>query len=207
MSIFITEGTLFLLIVFLFFVSLTLLSYVTEIFRTKILIARLVGFVGWFITYFIASFSSGWLFYNLIITVGNLISICIIAEEIFEPFNSFIKIHRRMMNNPEQRINYKIFKEIFNIDPKSFEFDGDQVYYIDEKGNQRIFYSNYLDLFRILKTIEDYETKGINSNTTPITDDMMKKIRKEHERAEKEKQEAIKGLTELSENWNKIELK
>lgn len=201
------EIVVFVLIFLAFIVSWSLLSFTSKIFKTKILIAHLIGIIGVIAVYFIASLSVAWWAYDIMITILNLSIFPAICEVIFEPFNSFIKIRRRMMNNPEQRINYKIFKEIFNIDPKSFKFDGRRVYYIDEKGNQRIFYSSCLDLFRILRTIENYETKGINSNTTPITDDMMKKIRKEHERAEKEKQEAIKGLTELSKNWDKIELK
>lgn len=201
------EIIIFVLTILASLMSCVLISAVIKKFRTRILIARLIGFALIIISYFTASFSEGWFIYDTMLTIVYVSLFMYYADTVFYPFGSFIKIHRRMMNNPEQRINYKIFKEIFNIDPKSFKFDGHQVYYIDENGNQRIFYSSCLDLFRILRVIENYETKSINSNTTPITDDMMKKIRKEHERAEKEKQEAIKGLTELSENWDKIELK
>lgn len=201
------EVILLISIVFSFLFSIWAISTRTVIFIAKTLIIHLFGFAMMMVSYFIASFSEYQFMYYMCMTTFFLIIFIDNADDIFYPFISFKKIHNRMMLNPEQRINYKIFKEIFNIDPKSFDFDGDYVCYIDENGNQRIFYSNYLDLFRILKTIENYETKGINSNATPITDDMMKKIRKEHERAEKEKQEAIKGLTELSEDWDKIELK
>lgn len=201
------EVILLILVVFSFLISIWAISTRTVTFITKTLIIHLIGFVMVMLSYFIASFSEYQFVYYMGMTAFYLMTFIDNADDIFYPFISFKRIHKRMMLNPEQRINYKIFKEIFNIDPKSFDFDGEYVCYVDENGNQRIFYSNYLDLFRILRTIENYETKGINSNSTPITDDMMNKIRKEHERAEKEKQEAIKGLTELSENWNKIELK
>ena len=33
---------------------------------------------------------------------------------------------------------------------------------------------NRIDLYKALKLIDEYQTKGINSNATPITDDMLK---------------------------------
>ena len=60
---------------------------------------------------------------------------------------------------------------------------------------------NRIDLYKALKFIDEYQTKGINSNATPITDDMLKKIKREHEKGEKLQVEAIEGLTKVSENW------
>ena len=60
---------------------------------------------------------------------------------------------------------------------------------------------NRIDLYKALKLIDEYQTKGINSNATPIIDDMLKKIKREHEKDEKLQAEAIEGLTKVSENW------
>lgn len=168
---------------------------------------RFLGIIEIILSFFMAQFSIINYGYWIIEIIILFFVFPIYLREILQPFIDFNSIHRHMSVLPEQKLNYDIFKQIFVIDPKSFELVNHNLFYIDENQNRRKFYMSRINLYKALKLIYEYQTKGINSNATPITDDMMKKIKREHQRAEEETQIAINNLTELSENWGKIELK
>lgn len=161
---------------------------------------RIVGFIEIIATLLIAYFSViGWLY--KITWIVSIFGLLAYFEEIIQPFVDFNCIYKNMSVLPEQKLNYDIFKQIFVIDPKSFVLANHNLFYVDENQKCRKFYMGRVDLYRALKLIDEYQTKGINNNATPITDDMMKKIKKEHEKGEKLQAEAIEGLTKASENW------
>lgn len=162
---------------------------------------RFLGVIEIILSYLTAQFSiTNYVYWVIeIIILGFVFPVYFI--EIFQPFKDFNSIHRNMSVLPEQKLNYDIFKQIFVIDPKSFALVNHNLFYIDENKKYRKFYMNRIDLYKALKLIDEYQTKGINSSATPITDDMLKKIKREHEKGEKLQVEAIEGLTKVSENW------
>lgn len=197
------EFVLFILIAFLFLIFWHFVTFHKKNSLTKGLILNIIGFMGLISIYFITLFSFVWVIYYIFITAINLELLSALSDNFLKDFNSFIKIYENMQNIPEQKLNYDIFKQIFVIDPKSFVLVKHNLFYVDENKKYRKFYMGRIDLYRALKLIDEYQTKGINSNATPITDDMLKKIKREHEKGEKLQAEAIEGLTKASENWNK----
>lgn len=162
---------------------------------------RFLGAIEIILSFFMTQFSTINYFYWVIEIIILGIAFPIYLKEIFQPFKDFNSIHRNMSVLPEQKLNYDIFKQIFVVDPKSFALANHNLFYVDENKKYRKFYMNRIDLYKALKLIDEYQTKGINSNATPITDDMLKKIKREHEKGEKLQAEAIEGLTKVSENW------
>lgn len=162
---------------------------------------RFLGVIEIILSYLTAQFSiTNYVYWVIEIIILYFVFLAYFIE-IFQPFKDFNSIHRNMSVLPEQKLNYDIFKQIFVIDPKSFVLVNHNLFYIDENKKYRKFYMNRIDLYKALKLIDEYQTKGINSNATPITDDMLKKIKREHEKGEKLQTEAIEGLTKVSENW------
>lgn len=197
------EIVLGLVIVFLFLFGCRNLIYEPEGLASMCMWIpkRFLGVIEIILSFFMAQFSIINYGYWIIEIIILFFVFPIYLREIFQPFIDFNSIYRYMTVLPEQKLNYDIFKQIFVIDPKSFALANHNLFYVDENKKYRKFYMSRIDLYRALKLIDEYQTKGINSNATPITDDMLKKIKREHEKGEKLQAEAIEGLTKASENW------
>lgn len=164
-----------------FFGLLFLISFFIVIFSTNILLV-LVFFCIFFSIY--------------------IISVLEDSDRMFEPIKIFNKIYNNSKNNPEQKITFKIFKRIYLLYPDSFCFKDCSLCYITQSHKYKKFYMTKIDLFRTLKFLYKYRTTKVYNDKTPITDDILDRLKKEKLKAQEEQDAAISNIKKIYENYN-----
>lgn len=129
------------------------------------------------------------------------------SDRMFEPIKIFNNIYNNSKNNPEQKITFKIFKKIYLLYPDSFGLKNNSLYYITQDYSHKKFYMTRIDLFRTLKFLYKYKTTKMYNDKTPITDDILDRLKKEKQKAQNEQDVAISNIKKIYENYNNSILK
>lgn len=129
------------------------------------------------------------------------------SDTMFEPIRIFNKIYNNSKNNPEQKITFKIFKRIYLLYPDSFCFKDCSLCYVTQNHKYKKFYMTKIDLFRTLKFLYKYRTTKVYNDRTPITDDILDRLKKEKQKAQEEQDAAISNIKKIYENYNDVVLK
>ena len=198
---------LFFLSIFLLIVSGVLLAveYKTVPLDNCIIGIRYRFFgVLFLISSFVVIFSTN---IPLVLVFFCLFSIYILSfweylDTVFEPIRIFNKIYNNSRNNPEQKITFKIFKRIYLLYPDSFCFKDGSLCYVTQNHKYKKFYMTKIDLFRTLKFLYKYRTTKVYNDKTPITDDILDRLKKEKQKAQEEQDVAISNIRKIYENYN-----
>lgn len=201
-------------IAFLFFLSIFLLVIsgvlLTAEYKTVPLDNCIIGiryrFFGviFLIFSFVVIFSTNILLVLVFFCLSSIYIVCILeySDELFEPIRIFNKIYNNSKNNPEQKITFKIFKRIYLLYPDSFCFKDCSLCYVTQGHKYKKFYMTKIDLFRTLKFLYKYRTTKVYNDKTPITDDILDRLKKEKQKAQEEQDVAISNIKKIYENYN-----
>lgn len=107
----------------------------------------------------------------------------------------------------EQKITFKIFKRIYLLYPDSFCFKDCSLCYVTQNHKYKKFYMTKIDLFRTLKFLYKYRTTKVYNDKTPITDDILDRLKKEKLKSQNEQDVAISNIRKIYEKYNNGVLK